>query len=79
MAPLRGWGQRGARLVAHAPHGHWRTMTFIAALRCDRIDAPWVLNGPVNANAFLTYVEKELVKTLSPKDIVVLDNLGSHK
>lgn len=54
-------------------------MTFIAALRCDRIDAPWVLNGPVNANAFLTYVEKELVKTLSPKDIVVLDNLGSHK
>ncbi len=46
---------------------------------CDRIDAPWVLNGPVNANAFLTYVEKELVKTLSPKDIVVLDNLGSHK
>jgi transposase len=79
MAPLRGWGQRGARLIAHVPHGHWRTMTFIAALRSDRIDAPWVLNGPVNANAFLTYVEKELVKTLSPKDIIVLDNLGSHK
>lgn len=54
-------------------------MTFVAALRCDRIDAPWVLNGPINANAFLTYVEKELVKTLSPNDIVVLDNLGSHK
>ena len=79
MAPLRGWGQRGRRLIAHVPHGHWRTMTFVAALRCDRIDAPWVLNGPINANAFLTYVEKELVKTLSSNDIVVLDNLGSHK
>ena len=79
MAPMRGWGQRGTRLIAHVPHGHWRTMTFVAALRCDRIDAPWVLNGPINANAFLTYVEKELVKTLSPNDIVVLDNLGSHK
>lgn len=54
-------------------------MTFVAALKCDRIDAPWVLNGPINANAFLIYVEKELVKTLSPNDIVVLDNLGSHK
>ena len=54
-------------------------MTFVVALRCDRIDAPWVLNGPINANAFLTYVEKELAKTLSPNDIVVLDNLGSHK
>ena len=79
MAPLRGWGERGKRLIAHVPHGHWRTMTFVAALRNDRLDAPWVLNGPINANAFLTYVEKELVRTLSPGDIVVLDNLGSHK
>ena len=54
-------------------------MTFVAALRSDRVDAPWVLNGPINANAFLTYVEKELARTLSPGDIVVLDNLGSHK
>lgn len=79
MAPLRGWGDRGKRLVAHVPHGHWKTMTFVAALRSDRVDAPWVLNGPINANAFLTYVEKELARTLAPGDIVVLDNLGSHK
>ena len=79
MAPLRGWGDRGKRLVAHVPHGHWKTMTFIAALRCDRIDAPWVLNGPINGEAFKTYVEAELIRTLKPGDIVVLDNLGSHK
>jgi transposase len=54
-------------------------MTFIAALRCDRIDAPWVLNGPINGEAFKTYVEAELIRTLKPGDIVVLDNLGSHK
>ena len=79
MAPLRGWGHRSKRLVAHVPHGHWKTMTFIAALRMDRIDAPWVIDGPINGDAFRTYVEKELIKTLSPGDIVVLDNLGSHK
>jgi transposase len=79
MAPLRGWGERGKRLVARAPHGHWKTMTFIAALRHDRIEAPWVLNGPINGEAFKTYVEAELIKTLKPGDIVVLDNLGSHK
>lgn len=79
MAPLRGWGDRSKRLVAHVPHGHWKTMTFIAALRCDRIDAPWVLNGPINGEAFKTYVEAELIRTLKPGDIVVLDNLGSHK
>jgi transposase len=79
MAPLRGWGARGERLVAHAPHAHWKTMTFIAALRHDRIDAPWVLDGPINGNAFKTYVETQLLKTLRPGDIVVLDNLGSHK
>ena len=79
MAPLRGWGGRNKRLVAHVPHGHWKTMTFIAALRIDRVDAPWVLNGPINGDAFRTYVEKELLKTLQPGDVVVLDNLGSHK
>lgn len=79
MAPLRGWGERGKRLVAHVPYGHWKTMTFIAALRCDRIDAPWVLDGPINGEAFRTYIETELIKTLKPGDIVVLDNLGSHK
>ena len=54
-------------------------MTFLAALRHDRIDAPWVLDGPINGAAFQTYVEKVLVPTLRPDDIVVMDNLGSHK
>jgi transposase len=79
MAPLRGWGARGRRLIAHVPHGHWKTMTFVGALRLDRIDAPWLLDGPINADAFKTYVKTELVKILRPGDIVVLDNLGSHK
>jgi transposase len=79
MAPLRGWGPRGRRLKAYAPHGHWKTLTFIAALRHDRIDAPWVIDGPINGEIFLLYIEKILAPTLSPGDIVVLDNLGSHK
>lgn len=79
MAPLRGWGPRGRRLKAYAPYGHWKTLTFIAALRHDRIDAPWVIDGPINGELFLLYVEKVLAPTLSPGDIVVLDNLGSHK
>jgi hypothetical protein len=54
MAPLRGWGPRRKRLIAHVPHGHWKTMTFLAALRRDRIDAPWVLDGPINGEAFKT-------------------------
>jgi len=79
MAPLRGWAPKGERLKGFAPHGHWNTMTFIAALRHDRIDAPWVYDGPINASAFLTYVTHELVPTLRPGDIVVMDNLSSHK
>ena len=79
MAPLRGWAPKGKRLIGRAPHGHWRTMTFIAALRVDRIDAPCVLDGPVNANAFQTYVQHFLVPTLAPGDVVVMDNLSSHK
>jgi transposase len=79
MAPLRGWGPRGQRLEAHVPHGHWKTLTFIAALRCDRVDAPWVLDGPINGELFTLYVEKLLVPTLAKGDVVILDNLGSHK
>src|SRR5690606_14445762 len=79
MAPLRGWAPRGQRLPGRAPHGHWRTLTFIAALRLDRIDAPCVFDGPINGESFLAYVEQVLVPTLAPGDIVVLDNLGSHK
>ena len=79
MAPLRGWGDRGARLIAHAPAGHWRTMTFLAALRHDRVDAPWVVNGPINGEIFRAYVETQLLQTLRQGDIVIIDNLGSHK
>ena len=79
MAPLRGWGPRGARLRAYAPFGHWKTQTFIAALRHDRIDAPWVINGPINGELFRLYVEKVLAPTLGKGDVVILDNLGSHK
>ena len=79
MAPLRGWAPKGDRLPGAAPFGHWNTSTFIAALRCDGIDAPWVFDGPVNGDIFRAYVERVLVPTLSPGDVVVMDNLGSHK
>ena len=79
MAPLRGWAPRGLRLAAKVPHGRWKTMTFLAALRHDRIDAPWLLDGPINGESFRTYVENVLVPTLRPGDIVIMDNLGSHK
>ncbi len=79
MAPLRGWAPRGQRLRTKVPFGHWKTMTFVAALRHDRIDAPWVLDGPINGDSFRTYVEQVLVPTLGPGDIVIMDNLGSHK
>jgi putative transposase len=79
MAPLRGWGRRGARLRAKVPHRRWKTMTFLAALRHDRIEAPWLLDGPINGEKFRLYVDKVLVPTLEPGDIVVMDNLGSHK
>jgi len=62
-----------------APHGHWKTLTFIAALRHDRIEAPWVIDGPINGDLFTTYVRHVLAPTLSSGDIVILDNLGSHK
>ena len=79
MAPLRGWAPRGQRLVGKVPHGRWKTMTFLAALRHDRIDAPWLLEGPIDGESFRLYVEKVLVPTLRPGDIVIMDNLGSHK
>jgi transposase len=79
MAPLRGWAPRGQRLHAKVPHRRWKTMTFLAALRHDRIDAPWLIDGPINGERFRLYVEKVLVPSLRPGDIVILDNLGSHK
>ncbi|ABA03500.1 probable ISRm2011-2 transposase protein [Nitrobacter winogradskyi Nb-255] len=79
MAPLRGWAPRGQRIRAKVPHGRWQTMTFMAALRHDRITAPWFIEGPINGEAFLLYIEKVLVPTLRHGDIVIMDNLGSHK
>lgn len=79
MTRTHGRCARGQRLVDRVPHGHWKTMTFLAALRCDRIDAPFVLDGPINGEWFLAYVQQLLVPTLSPGDVVIMDNLGSHK
>jgi putative transposase len=79
MEPLRGWARRGERLVAKVPHGHWKTMTFVASLRYDRIEAPWLIDGPINGEGFRAYVEKVLVPTLKPGELVIMDNLGSHK
>ncbi len=79
MTRLRGWRQRGQRLLAKLPYGHWNTLTLVAALRHDGIIAPCVFDGPINARSFLAYVETMLTPMLRPGDIVVLDNLGSHK
>jgi transposase len=70
---------RGTRLIAKVPQGRWRTLTFLAALRHDRITAPCVIDGPINGTSFRAYIEQFLVPTLSPGDVVVMDNLGSHK
>jgi transposase len=70
---------RGRRLVAYAPHGHWKTTTFVVALRSEGLSAPMVLDGAMNGKAFLAYVQQVLVLTLQPDDLVVMDNLSSHK
>jgi putative transposase len=87
MAPLRGWAPRGQRLKAKVPHGRWcaqrmrsiKTMTFLAALRHDHVEAPWLIDGPINGERVRLYVEKVLVPTLKPHDIVILDTLGSQR
>jgi transposase len=79
MTRTHGRSRRGERLVAKVPHGRWHTLTFLAALRSDRIDAPCVIDGPINGESFRAYVEQMLIPTLKPGDIVVIDNLGSHK
>ncbi|MGX9432749.1 IS630 family transposase, partial [Bradyrhizobium sp. LeoA1S1] len=79
MAPLRGWGPKGERVRGFAPHGHWRTLTFLGALRSDSLVAPCVFDGPINGECFRAYVEQQLVPVLKPGDIVIMDNLGSHK
>ena len=79
MARTRGRCRRGQRLLGKVPYGHWRTTTFVAALRHDRIDAPLVVNRPMNGIIFRAYIEQFLVPTLSPGDIVIMDNLPAHK
>ena len=79
MAPLRGWGPKGDRVRGFVPRGHWRTLTFLGALRCDQLAAPCVFDGPINGECFRAYVEQQLVPLLKPGDIVIMDNLGSHK
>lgn len=70
---------QGKPLLAKLPYGHWKTSTFLAALRSDGITAPFVLDGPINRVSFEAYVEKVLVPTLKPRDVVIMDNLTSHK
>ncbi len=79
MAPLRGWGPKGARLKGRAPFGNRNTMTFLAGLRHDRIEAPMLIEGAIDGDAFCAWVERALVPILRPGDVVVLDNLGVHK
>ena len=79
MARLVGWAPRGERLVGRVPHGHWKTTTFLAGLRHDRIVAPLVVNGAIDGEIFRAWVEQALAPTLVPGDIVVADNLSSHK
>jgi transposase len=79
MARRHGRAPRGQRLRVGVPHGHWKTTTFVAGLRLDGIAAPFVLDGPINRTAFETYVERVLVPELKHGDIVIMDNLSSHK
>ncbi len=79
MVRTRGRCRTDRRLIGTAPWGHWKTTTFVAGLRCDKISAPCVLDGPMDGQGFLTYVETILVPSLSEGDIVVMDNLPAHK
>jgi len=79
MTRLYGRAARGQRCLGCAPHGHWSTATFIAALRHDRLSAPWIIDGPMDGGLFLTYLAKVLAPELRPGDLVICDNLSSHK
>jgi transposase len=74
-----GWSPKGERYRTHAPFGQWKTQTFIAGLRCHGLVAPWIVNAPMNAAIFETYVETQLARELGPGDVVILDNVGFHK
>lgn len=79
MTRPRGRSLRGTRLVAAVPHGHWKTTTFLAGLRTSGLTAPLVVDGAVNGDIFLAYVRQQLAPTLQPGDVVIMDNLSSHK
>ena len=79
MVRVYGRSKRGTRLIDTTPHGHWKTSTFIAGLREGGLVAPAVFDGAINGDLFLAYVEQVLVPTLTPDDVVVMDNLSSHK
>jgi transposase len=79
MTPTHGRARRGQRVPGRVPHGHWRTSTFVAALRCSGLAAPAVFDGPINGRSFRAGVEQVLAPTLQPGAVVVLDNLGSHQ
>lgn len=79
MTPTRGRAPVGSRCIGYAPYGHWKTTTLVCALRCDGLAAPWVIDGPINGEIFRVWVQRVLVPTLKPGDIVVLDNLSAHK
>lgn len=79
MTPHYGWAGRSDRCPGKAPHGHWNTSTFIGALRCQSMQAPWLIDGPMNGEGFITYLEQVLAPTLKQDDIVICDNLSSHK
>ena len=79
MVRLRGRSFKGRRLNAAAPFGHWGTQTFVAGLKCTGLVAPWIVNAPMNSAIFATYVETQLAPTLRPGDVVIMDNLSSHK
>ena len=79
MARRHGWAPRGERLRLGIPHGHWKTTTFVAGLTLRGMVSPFVLDGPINRDAFETYIERVLVRSLRPDDIVIMDNLSSHK
>lgn len=79
MARHRGRSPRGERLVASVPHGHWKTLTFVAALRINGLTAPYVFDGAMDGLSFLTYIEQVLAPTLRKRDIVFMDNLRTHK
>jgi len=79
MTRLRGRSLKGTRLVEHVPHGHWQTTTFLAGIRASGWVAPLVIDGAINGKLFLAWVKQHLITSLRPGDVVIMDNLSSHK